>query len=272
MKRILIVSDVHYCQLEYGGISRNEKAELLIAQIRAEYERDPFEFIIFLGDYSLDHWAWNSKGTWVVRKKSFTKELIDNYFDKLPTPYYMLPGNHEQYGEELWKSLTGNGRSMTLECDGYMLVLWDSYGDELDPDFNSDGKYTAPNVEAIRAIMAENPDKPVILLSHWFAAAKTEEEMELISDPRIVCLFVGHSHSSKVLTLPEEYGSKKIVQSGAWVAGEADCGEAWGVRDLYLDEDKIVSRYLVADHCLYVKGETFEIPAHCRDGIEISIK
>ena len=36
MKRVLIVTDVHYCQIEYGEISREEKAELLISQINDE--------------------------------------------------------------------------------------------------------------------------------------------------------------------------------------------------------------------------------------------
>ena len=36
MKRILLISDIHYCQDEYGGISRDEKIERLIAQINAE--------------------------------------------------------------------------------------------------------------------------------------------------------------------------------------------------------------------------------------------
>lgn len=271
MKRILIVTDVHYCQLEYGGISREEKAELLISHIRAEYEREPFEFILFLGDYSLDHWAWNSKGTWVVRQKSYTRELIERYFDKLPTPYYMLPGNHEQYGEELWREITGMSRESELIVDDFLFVLWDSYGAELDPDYHSDGKYTAPNVAKIRALMDAHPDKRVILCSHWFIPCGSEEEKALITDERVVCLFVGHSHSSKVLTLPEEYGLKKMIQAGAWVAGEPDSKEAWGVRDLYLEENKIVSRYIVPDYTLYVNGEAYDIPAHCRDGVELPL-
>lgn len=271
MKRVLIVTDVHYCQIEYGEISREEKAELLISQINAEYERDPFEFIIFLGDYSLDHWAWRSKGTWVVRGKSYTKELMERYFDRLPTPYYMLAGNHEQYGEELWRSITGKSREAVVELGDYLFILWDSYGAELDPDYNSDGKYTAPDVAKIRGIMDGHPDKHVILCSHWFAPCNSEEEKELISDPRVVCLFVGHSHSSKVLTLTEDYAEKKLIQSGAWVAGKPDEG-AWGVRDLYLDEEKVVSRYLVAEHTIYNEGVAYDVPAHFSDGVEIKLK
>ena len=76
-KRILIVTDIHFCQEEYGGISRDEKAELLIKQIFAEYARDPFEWILFLGDYSLDHWKYEGKGSYRHQGLSNTKNLVE---------------------------------------------------------------------------------------------------------------------------------------------------------------------------------------------------
>ena len=269
MKRVLLISDVHYCQDEYGGIPRGEKAQRLIDQINAEYEKSPFEFIPFLGDYSLDHWAWNTKGTWLMHGKSYTGELIENYLSSLSVPYYMIAGNHEQYGEENWKKITGFSRNFEVELGDYLFILWDSFGEELDPDFHSDGKYTAPDVKRIREIMDANPDKKIFLCSHYFLPSNTEEEKELIRDARIVCLFQGHTHSSKVITLPEEYGSKLLIQAGSWGGINDKSTERWGVRELCIYEDKITSDYIVAEHKLVHEGRDYTFPAEVRDGAEI---
>ena len=270
MKRILIVSDVHFCQFEYGGIPRDEKAQRLVAQIKEEYEKEPFELILFLGDYSLDHWAWQTKGTWLTHKKSYTKEFIDRFCAELPAPYYMLAGNHEQYGEKLWRELTGFGRSEEIVVDDCLFILWDSFGGELDPTEHSDGCYTPPKCEEIRAIMDKHPDKRVFLCSHWFSPCGSEAEKELIRDERVVCLFQGHTHSSKILTLPEDYGSKRILQAGSWAGINSSATERWGVRDLCIYEDRISSSYIVKEHSLSDDdGKAYVFPAEIRDSIEL---
>ena len=48
-----------------------------------------------MGDYSLDHWAWNVKGSWLTEGKSYTKQFLETYLKELPAPHFMLPGNHE---------------------------------------------------------------------------------------------------------------------------------------------------------------------------------
>ena len=106
-QRVLLLSDLHYCQEEYGGISRDEKAQLIVEFIREEHQKHPFSMILFLGDYSLDHWAWKTFGTWLTEGKSYTKEFADRYLQELPAPFYMLPGNHEQYDADQWKAFTG---------------------------------------------------------------------------------------------------------------------------------------------------------------------
>lgn len=264
-KRILIVTDLHYCHENYGGIDSGEKIELLVNQINDEYSSDPFEFILFLGDYSLDHWAWNVKGSWLVHGKSYTAEMTERYFGDLPTPYYMLAGNHEQYGNEMWKKLTGCEREAVAELDDSLFILWDSFGGDLDPTEHSDGTYTAPSVEKIRAIMDDHPNKRVFLCSHWFAPNGTEEEKELIRDKRIACLFVGHSHRSSIVTLPEEYGKKQMIQCGAWASVSTDDTFRWGVRDLVLDGELAVSSYIIPYHEITIDGNTVKVEAVIKD-------
>lgn len=269
--RILLLSDLHYCQEEYGGISRDEKGKRILAQIREEHEKDPFALILFLGDYSLDHWGWKSFGTWLTEGKSYTKQFLQTFLQDLPAPHYFLPGNHEQYGEALWRDITGCGRDAQFVVGDYLFILWDSFGADLDPTEHSDGTYTPPDVEKIRGIMDAHPKKRVILCSHSFQPCLTEEEAALIRDERIVCLFQGHTHLSDVRTLPVEYGSKKLIQTGAWASTAPNGATPWGMRELYLEDDRITSAYLVYGQRLMHRERPYTVAPRRQDEIEIKL-
>ena len=269
--RILLISDLHYCQEEYGGISRDEKAERILQQIFDEHQKDPFSMILFLGDYSLDYWAWGTQGSWLTEKKSYTAEFVQRYCRELPAPYYMLPGNHEQYGNEEWRQLVGFDRSAEFIIGDYLLILWDSFGENLNPVDHSDGTYTPPNVEKIKRLMLENPNKKVVLCSHSFQPRFTTEEQELICDPRVICLFQGHTHFSNVITLPREYGSKKLIQTGGWARVSPSSNYVWGVRDLYLEGNRVSSSYLVCEQKLLYHEIPYTLCARKQDAVEILI-
>ena len=267
--RLLLISDVHYCQEEYGGISRDETLRRLVDQIRTEHEKEPVSHIHFLGDYSLDHWAWKTFGTWLTEGKSYTKDVADRFMQALPAPYYMLPGNHEQYGEALWQQLTGCSRSAEFVVGDYLILLWDSYGADLDPTEHSDGTYTPPDIAKLRARMDAHPDKKVILCSHYFMPALTEEEAAFIADPRILCLCQGHTHFSAVNRLPAEYGSKPVLQTGAWASVGPTGAYSWGVRELVLESGRLSSAYLVWGQTLGYREKTYTVAPCRKDEAEI---
>lgn len=269
--RILLMSDLHYCQDVYGGITIDEKARRIRQLILEEHEKEPFALALFLGDYSLDHWAWNVKGSWLVEGRSYTKELIDNYLSDLPMPHYFLPGNHEQYGEALWQQLTGCSRSAEFVVGDYLFILWDSYGENLDPTEHSDGTYTPLDVERTRALMAAHPDKKVILCSHFFVPTMAPEEQALIADARVVCLCQGHTHYPNVNTLPMEYGGKKVLQTGAWASISPTGAMAWGLRELYLTDGGIESAYIVPEQTLYYKDQPYTIPPRKQNCVTIKL-
>lgn len=269
--RILLLSDLHYCQEEYGGISRDEKARRIREQIFCEHQKEPFSLILFLGDYSLDHWAWSTKGTWLTEKKSYAREFAQRYCQELPAPYYMLPGNHEQYGNKEWQELVGFNRSAEFVVGDFLIILWDSFAGDLNPTVHSDGTYTPPKVKEIRELMAKKPGKKVILCSHSFQPNFTAEERELICDPQVVCLFQGHTHRSNVITLPKEYGSKKLIQTGGWGATSPASSFVWGVRDLYLEKNSITSSYLVCEQKLVHAEIPYTVSATQQDTVKIII-
>ena len=267
-KRILLVSDTHYCQVDFNGVPTADKMKRLIQHINDEYAKDPFEFILFLGDYSLDHWQWNTKGTWLTKGKSYTKDFVVNYCCDLPTPYYMIPGNHEQFGEEMWKQVSGCSRNFHVVLDDFLFILWDSFGGNLDPDFHSDGTYTPMNVKQIRKIMDMHPDKKVFLCSHHIEPSNTEEEIALFNDERVICAFRGHTHSSTAVAMPEAYAGKLIVQTGGWNSITPESHTPWGIRDMYLDDHSAVTRYIVQENELIHKGEKFTVPYGIQDEYE----
>ena len=67
MARVLIASDIHYCEMGWFGLTRDEKAESFCADLQAEYKKQPYAALLLLGDYSLDHWIWDTKGTYLTQ-------------------------------------------------------------------------------------------------------------------------------------------------------------------------------------------------------------
>jgi len=271
-QRVLLLSDIHYCQENFGGISADEKARQMIRQIKEEHEKDPFAMILFLGDYSMDHWRGGTQGTWLTQNLSYTKLFVDQYCKDLPVPYYMLAGNHEQYDNDQWREITGFDRNAEFVIGEYLFILWDSFGENLNPTDHSDGTYTPPKVEEIRRIMAAHPGKKVILCSHYFFPNCSPGESALIRDSRVVCLFQGHTHDSDVITLPEEYGAKKLIQTGGWFDVAPASNWVWGVRDLYLEDNRVTSGYIVASRTLYHRGVPYTVTARYQNTVEISVE
>ena len=271
-KRVLLLSDLHYCQEEYGGIPRDEKAKRIVDFIRSEHEKAPLSAILFLGDYSLDHWAWNTKGTWLTEGKSYTKQFVETYLQDLPAPYFMLPGNHEQYGENLWQEITGFSRSGEMVVGDYLFILWDSFGANLDPAEHSDGTYTPMDAEKIRRTMDQYPGKRVILCSHYFLPTLDSAECALIRDERVVCLCMGHTHFSAVNIMSEDYGCKYVLQTGSWATTGPSGRFPWGAREIWLEDDCVSSAYLVPGQTLALREMPFHVKEHCRDSVRICFK
>lgn len=274
-RRFLIVTDTHYCheteynQIRYGNITNDEKAARIIAQIEKEYKREPFDMIFFLGDYSLDHWVWHTLGSYLTMGVSYTDLFVKKYMQNLPAPYLMIPGNHEQFGEEKWREITGMGRTSHAVFDDILFILWDSYGANLDPTEHSDGTYTPIDVPYVRGLMNQYRDKKVILMSHHFTPAYTQEEIDLITDERVLCLFQGHTHSAEIEILPDEYGNKKNMHSGGWSHLLPDTVVPWGVRDIVIEDNTLTSSFFVDAFTFTNGGKEYHVEERISETVEI---
>ena len=250
--RVIIASDIHYCECGWYGMTREVVCDRMCEALENEYKNDPYEALLLLGDYSLDHWAWNTKGTYLTKGISNAKLFADKYIKRIaPEGVHvrMIAGNHEQYGDALWEELTGYTRRDHLVCGDILFILTDTYGGDLDPTEHSDGTYIGANMTDINELMARYPDKKVILCAHCFDVnSESEEFRELLrKEERILCLFCGHNHISRVASTGDENGNKPILYTGNYsYSGEGNpvrCLQ--GFRELVIDDEGISSKYIV---------------------------
>ena len=246
--KIVIMSDIHHCHSGWYGVSSDERMNQMVEALNTAYRKDPYDAIFFLGDYSLDHWVYQIGGSWLHQQVSYTQKLVDEYLSRLECPVrYMIPGNHEQYGHEHWKRITGCERQFAVVHEGYLLLMLDTFGENLDPTEDSDGTYKPADVEYIQAQMTLHPDLPVLLCAHFFDLRKETEAFTklVINEERILCLFCGHDHQNRV-EASAVLGGKLIIHDGQFsYAGFHDPVRCpWGWIEALLYEEGIICTYV----------------------------
>ena len=128
--KIILMSDIHYRCADYFGRGQEETMELICADLAEEYAKEPYDALLLLGDYSLDHWAWQTKGTYLTQGISNAKLFAERYLKRLApegVAVRMIAGNHEQYGDELWTELTGYKRRDHIVIGDILFILTDTY-------------------------------------------------------------------------------------------------------------------------------------------------
>lgn len=274
-KRLILMSDIHYCN-EWYGITPEIKRDMLCADLEREYEKDPYDALLLLGDYSLDHWLWNTKGSYLTQGISNTKRFAEDCLPRMApqgVEVRMIAGNHEQYGEALWEDLTGFKRRDHLVCGSVLFILLDTFGADLDPTEHSDGTYIGANVSDIEDLMMRYPDKKVVLCAHWFDMGRESEEFRslIAREDRIICMFCGHNHLSKCIPVGEEYGNKPIICTGHYsYSGEKNPIHCLnGYREVVITKDGISSKYIVPSHTYKMHSVRFTTEYAEQDEIEI---
>ncbi len=271
--RILLTSDVHYTYLkeEYGPTGE-ERMQLWVDSIKKEHAEKPFDLIFIVGDLSLDHWEYG--GSVIEDGVSTTKDFIKYYVSQLPkdVPVYIMPGNHEQQSDEQWFEMTGNHRRGSIVLGDTLFICPDSYGEDLDPDYNHDGTHTFADVEYIKGVMEQYPDKDVYIVSHYIYPGKESKEFkELVASDRVKGMFMGHTHENDVLYLDWDWGGKTIAQTGnfsyAFGDKETVCDNFWGYRELVITPDVAYSQYITVESDAVIKGEYVHFDRQTSDAV-----
>ena len=260
-KRVLIASDIHLCHVDWYGMKNSDRVKKFIEDVKKEYEKDPFEMLLLLGDYSLDHWVYDIGGSYLREGLSNTEKFVKEYLSEIMDmgiPVYMIPGNHEQYGHEDWEKFTGFKRESYALCGDYLFILQDTYAGVLDPKEHSDGTYKPANVEDIKKLMVKYPDKKVFLCSHFYEPDNESEEFkELVkNDDRILSMICGHIHVSKVWDMRDSLGKLMLMTGNYSYSSEKPAQDSlWGFRDLILTDESALSRYITVDADYVIDGK-----------------
>lgn len=251
MTRIMLTSDLHYCEPVWYEVTSEDRMGRLIRDLGEEYKKEPFDMLLMLGDYSLDFWVFPPYGSVLNRGVSYTEKFMKDVYPHLPPcPKYMIAGNHEQYGHENWKRITGHDRRMTVPYGDYLFIILDNFGGDLDPTVNSDGTYTPSDLAYIREQMENYPHAKVFLCAHDFNMEKeTPEFCELLKrEDRIICLFAGHTHRSDITDLGEACGHKCLIRDGQFSYSRDIENSRWGWRELrFHDDGSVTTAYITPD-------------------------
>ena len=249
--RVLLTSDIHCTDLEtWYGVSDENRLQHWLDEVLAEHARHPFDLILINGDISLDYHA---------EKTPFEKGYSTGYVfmkmfaSRLPAgvPVLVTAGNHEQFPEETWQKITGNSRQCHAVLGNHTFVMLDGFREALKTTYDSTDEYSPMDVGYIKSLMERYPENHVWLISHFFHMERESEEFkELVAkDNRIKGLFMGHTHSHKLIPLGPEYGGKVIAQTGnfSYTMSGAANGGFWGFRDLVIEDTKATSSYIMVD-------------------------
>ena len=234
--RLLLVTDIHHCHGDWYGTESSDRMELLCKSLREEHEKRPYDAILSLGDYSLDFWAWNEGGSFLWDPPvSNTDAFVKTYVPQMPTDFYMIPGNHEQYGHETWLKITGMPREYVIVYGDCVFVMLDTFSGELDPTVNHDGCYTGINTELLTRVLEDYPDKKIILCAHdLYIHQESEAARKLILENKnILCAFAGHRHRDNTLILPDSWRCLPVFYCGDFSYSSGPREEKnWGYRTL----------------------------------------
>lgn len=262
--RIIISSDVHYTYLEaWYGWTSEDRMQHWVDSIIEEHAKKPIDLVIIAGDTSLDHWLAN--GSYVKDGISTTETLVKNYISQLPPEIevFVCPGNHEQFNDEQWLELTGNERQGSVAVGNNLFVMVDTFSKNLEPYYKGNPVDCPVNVAFVKAEMEKHPEcKNVYLVAHYFhTGIQTDEFKALMKDSRIKGLFQGHTHSSTVISLNNDFGNKKIAQTGNFsYTGDLTSAETvknsfWGFRELIITPESSISSYIVTQTHIMIDGK-----------------
>ncbi len=246
--RLLFVTDIHHCHGDWYGEKSSDRMELLCKSLREEHERKPYDAILSLGDYSLDFWAWSEGGSYLWDPPvSNTDAFVKTYVPQMPTDFYMIPGNHEQYGHEDWLKITGMPREYVIIYGDYVFVMLDTFAGELDPKVNHDGYYTGINTELLTQVLEDHPDKKIILCAHDLYIRRESEAARalILENKNILCALAGHTHRDNTLILPESWRCLPVFYCGDFSYNDSRQKEKnWGYRMLDFSHAAISTEYV----------------------------
>ncbi len=206
--RLIFVSDVHYMTegvpqdkdgyQYYYGEENDFRIQKIITLLNEEYQKAPIDAVVFLGDSTHE-------------KEAYFRELCTTWLPKLPCPAYLLPGNHENYSDEVWREMTGYGRQYNLKLPYVHILMCDCFSDARHPH-----QLQPVDMDFVSEQVKKYPGEKFLLCTHYFQMDEALEQW-LFSTPEVIAIMHGHTH----LSLPkvESFGGKKVISTGNFSYG-----------------------------------------------------
>ena len=237
----MLLTDVHYCHINWYNTDTVERLNAMCDNIKKSYDEKPFDAIMCLGDYSLDFWAWDIKGSYMnTPSVSNTDNYMKEIYPKLPLKAYMIPGNHEQYGNDKWKEITGFDRQFAVVYGDYVFAMCDTFAGDLDPKDHNDGVYSGVDTEFLKEVLKNHPDKKIIICAHdIYQMAESDEFKKLVCENmNIICAFAGHTHKSDIKVFGEDWRNFAVFYCGnySYASNYVEDKPEWGWRILDLNK------------------------------------
>lgn len=262
--RVLFASDTHYLSGEnlpnihhWGGrISCDDRAQQWVDAVLEEHRRQPFDMMLFLGDYSLD-W-WGDQGTWQKEGFSDAVKFFEKYMSRLPgdLPVYIMAGNHECYTDAQWKALSGYSRQGVITLGDNVFIMLDAFNSPALGDVTTEVGYTGPDLAYAKEQIEKYPGYNVYLCGHRLYE---DAFAELIAaNDRIRAVIYGDTH--RTIAWQATFGSNTVAvaETGQFSypgINEVLHGWNWGFRELCITQTGAVSNYIIARHRYEENGE-----------------
>ena len=181
--RFAIASDLHYGQ-ESTDSALN--AANIVKWLNEDHTKNHLDMVIINGDL-------------VNNRPDLLPEVKTKYFDKLPVPYYTIPGNHDFADGAIWKSVFGYEDKFTVEHTDIGFIFANTA--------NTKGGYVCPDNMFIKASLEGFMNKKIVFVVLHIAPVqwmKSEASMFLDCPdtvallheyPNVKAVFHGHDHN-----------------------------------------------------------------------------
>jgi 3',5'-cyclic AMP phosphodiesterase CpdA len=138
--RFAIASDLHYGQ---PGTDFALNTGNLIKWLNEDHAKNHLDMVIINGDL-------------VHNQPELLQEIKKDYLDKLPVPYYTIPGNHDFADAQIWKNAFGYEDKYFVENGDIGFVFANTA--------NTKGGYVCPDNAFIKSALDKFTDKKIVFV------------------------------------------------------------------------------------------------------------
>lgn len=295
--RILLISDIHYTTEQTGrelkaidpvingslangpilGYTQKQRMDFMLQCIQKEHGKDPLEAILIPGDLSIDDYDWR------CLPRNYCDGCKQDYLDRFPVPYHVIPGNHDSYPDVIWKKIFGAPRQFSVVIGGVLFLMADTYCKT--PAGSASGSpYTPLDLNWVKAELEKHGEMPVFVVAHYFDPGREGAAFSefLAATPQIRGLFMGHTHRFQAVDPCASYGQKPLFDTGGfsyythptdgvWDFNMFHAEWRWGYQMLEFDDKTFRSWHVFPAMHYHAHNGEFDLPVEITEAKEYPI-